>query len=78
VGGNRVMWIGVAVAVLALGVFELILGLNLLPSMEVAEQRGVVAPLFVTWTMVAVTVVTTAVLAVYLFAVATGRAQAPR
>jgi hypothetical protein len=46
------MWKVAAVVVLAIAVVNLTLGMNLLPGPSEASERGTLAALMITWTMV--------------------------
>lgn len=58
---------------LGIGVFAILVGMNLLPDSAEASERGVFVPLVLTWGMILGGVLAGIVLAVYLFSVLRAR-----
>lgn len=65
---NGMHWIVVAIVVIGLAALSVVFGLNLIPTREAAAERGSVAPWFIAWGMIAITVLSSVVLAGFLFA----------
>ncbi len=63
---KRYAFLVVAIGVFGLAVSCLVLGVNLLPTRELAQERGTFAAWVLTWTMIWITVFTTLVLAGYV------------
>jgi len=70
---DSIRWMVVAVAVLGLAAFSLVVGANLLPARAVAEARGTLAPLVLTWGMIWLSVLAAITLAGFLVAASLGR-----
>jgi hypothetical protein len=70
---NRTVWTVLGVAVFALGVISIVLGMNLVPPMAVAQERGVVAGWWLIWTVIALTVACTVALGGFLVAAGMGK-----
>jgi hypothetical protein len=63
---NPTVWKVAAVLVLGIVALNLVLGVNLLPSLGEAGEKGTFAPLLITWGMVLVCVVSGLALAGFL------------
>jgi len=70
-------WIAVAVAVLGLAAFSVVLGTNLLPPRAVAETKGTLGPLILTWGMIWLAVLASVILAGFLVAISLGKVRHP-
>jgi hypothetical protein len=70
---NRNVWIVAGVVVLGLAVLNVILGMNLVPSMAVAEQRGTAAGWWLIWVVIAVSVMSAVSLGCFLIAAGLGK-----
>ncbi len=73
--GNRSVWILLAVVVAALGVVGILLGVNLVPSREVATERGTVAGWWIIWSVIGLS--TLMALSVSGFLLAAGLGKVP-
>jgi len=67
------LWKLVAIVALGLGALLVVFGMNLMPSQDVAIEKGSIAPWRLTWGMIWATVAMTVVLAGYLFTVGSGK-----
>jgi len=70
---NRSVWIVAGIVVFLLGVVNVVLGMNLVPSMAVAEERGVLAGWWLIWIVIALTFASAAALAGFLLAAGLGK-----
>jgi hypothetical protein len=70
---NRSVWIVAGIVVIALGILNVILGVNLVPTQAVAEERGTVAGWWLIWTVIALTVVCAVALGAFLLAAGLGK-----
>ena len=64
---NRTAILVVALVVLGLALANIVLGLNLVMSLQAARERGAGAPWYVVWAMIATTVVSAVALGAFLF-----------
>lgn len=71
--GNRIQWIALAVAVVALAVLGILLGTNLVGSREAAVERGTVAGWWIIWIVIALNTLMALVVAGFLFAAGLGK-----
>ena len=70
---NRNVWIVAGIVVLLLGVLNILLGLNLVPTRAVAEQRGTGPGWWLIWSVIALTVVCSVALGGFLLAAGLGK-----
>ena len=70
---NRSVWIVAGIAAIALGILNVILGMNLVPSIEVATERGTAPGWWLIWTVIAATVVCALALGCFLLAAGLGK-----
>jgi len=70
---NRSVWIVVGIVVIALGILNVILGINLVPTQSVAEERGTVAGWWLIWCVIALTVICAVALGAFLLAAGLGK-----
>ena len=75
---NRNVWIVVGIAVIALGIVNVILGMNLVPTKAIAEQRGTGAGWWLIWSVIALTVVCAVSLGGFLLAAGLGKVPETR
>jgi hypothetical protein len=64
---KRYAFLVIAIGVFGLAILSIALGMNLLPTREVAGERGTLAAWVLTWIVIWITVFTTFVLAGYVF-----------
>lgn len=62
-----------AVAVIALAILNLVLGVNLLPPIAEAQEKGTFAPLLITWALVLISAGCAVALAGFIVSVARER-----
>ena len=72
---NRNVWIVAGIGVFVLAAINVVLGTNLVPTMAVAQERGVVAGWWLIWIVIAVTVASSVALGAYLVAAGLGRVE---
>lgn len=66
---NRITWFLFGIAVLGLAAVGLLVGQGFLPSMQAMKGKlGTLAPLYITWGMIWMTVLMAVGLAIFLFA----------
>ena len=70
---NRGGWIVAGIVVIALGILNVILGVNLVPTQAVAEERGTVAGWWLIWTVSSLTVICAVALGGFLLAAGLGK-----
>lgn len=70
---NRNVWLVAGIAVLLVAVVNILLGLNLVPTITVAEERGTAAGWWMIWTVIAVVVLCAVSLAAFLLAAGLGK-----
>jgi hypothetical protein len=70
---NRNIWIVAGIGVLILGIVNVVLGMNLVPTKAIAEQRGTVAGWWLIWTVIVLTVMCSVALGAYLLAAGLGK-----
>ena len=70
---KRNIWIVAGLFVLLLGVLNILLGMNLVPTKAIAEQRGTVAGWWLIWIVIALTVTSSTALGVFLLAAGLGK-----
>ena len=70
---NRSVWIVAGLVVIALGILNVILGFNLVPTQAVAEERGTVAGWWLIWSVIGLTVICAVALGTFLLAAGLGK-----
>jgi hypothetical protein len=70
---NRRVWIVAGIVVIALGLMNVILGMNLVPTIAVAQQRGTAPGWWLIWSVIALTVLCALALGVFLLAAGLGK-----
>jgi hypothetical protein len=70
---NRNVWIVAGIGVIALGIVNVILGLNLVPTITVAQERGTAAGWWLIWCVIALTVISAVALGGFLVAAGLGK-----
>ena len=70
---NRNVWIVAGIGVIALGIVNVILGMNLVPTIAVAQERGTAAGWWLIWCVIALTVISAVVLGAFLLAAGLGK-----
>jgi hypothetical protein len=75
---NRNVWIVAGIVVIALGILNIILGLNLVPTKAIAEERGTGPGWWLIWSVIALTVVCAVALGGFLLAAGLGRVPETR
>lgn len=70
---NRNVWIVAGLAVIALGLLNVVLGKNLVPSMAVATERGTVAGWWLIWVVITLVLLSAVSLGVFLLAAGLGK-----
>jgi hypothetical protein len=73
---NSGRWIAIGLAMLIVALVSVTLGVNLLPSLADAEEKGIVTPWYFTWFAVLLTAAMAIVVAGFLFStVSRGRSS---
>ena len=75
---NRNVWIVVGIVVLALGMLNIVLGLNLVPTKAIADERGTGPGWWLIWSVIALTAVSAAALGGFLLAAGLGKVPETR
>jgi len=70
---NRNVWIVAGIVVLALGLVNILLGMNLVPTMTVAQEKGTIAGWWLLWIVIGVVVVSAVALGGFLIAAGLGK-----
>jgi hypothetical protein len=70
---NRSVWIVTGIVVIAIGILNVILGMNLVPTLTVAQERGTAPGWWLIWSVIALTVVCTLALGGFLLAAGLGK-----
>jgi hypothetical protein len=70
---NRNVWIVAGVFVFALAALNVVLGMTLVPSMEVAQQKGTAAGWWLIWVVIAISVTSAVSLGCFLIAAGLGK-----
>jgi hypothetical protein len=70
---NRNVWIVAGLAVIAIGILNVILGMNLVPTIEVAQERGTAPGWWLIWSVIALTLVCAVALGGFLVAAGLGK-----
>ena len=77
-GMNRSVWTLAGVVVLVLAAVSVMLGMGLVPTREIAQERGTVAGWWLVWIVIWITVLTAVSLGVFLFAAGAGKVPETR
>jgi hypothetical protein len=75
---NRNVWIVAGIVVLAIGVLNVILGMNLVPTKAIADERGTGPGWWLIWSVIALTVISAAALGGFLVAAGLGKVPETR
>ena len=75
---NRNVWIVAGIVVIALGILNVILGMNLVPTKAIAEERGTGPGWWLIWTVIALTVISAVALGGFLLAAGLGKVPETR
>jgi hypothetical protein len=70
---NRNVWIVAGIVVIAIGILNVILGMNLVPTLTVAQERGTAPGWWLIWSVIALTLVCTLALGGFLLAAGLGK-----
>jgi hypothetical protein len=70
---NRSVWIVTGIVVIAIGILNVILGMNLVPTLTVAQERGTAPGWWLIWSVIALTLVCTLALGGFLLAAGLGK-----
>jgi hypothetical protein len=70
---NRTVWIVAGIVVIALGILNVILGINLVPTISVATERGTAPGWWLIWSVIVLTVVCALALGAFLLAAGLGK-----
>jgi hypothetical protein len=70
---NRRVWIVTGIVVIALGIVNVILGMNLVPTIAVAQQRGTAPGWWLIWSVIALTMLCALALGGFLLAAGLGK-----
>ena len=72
---NRRVWIFAGLVVLVIAVVNVLLGMNLVPAIAVARQKGTGPGWWLIWSVIAVTVCSALALAGFLIAAGLGKVE---
>jgi hypothetical protein len=75
---HRNVWIVTGIVVIALGVLNVVLGLNLVPTKAIADERGTGPGWWLIWSVIALTVVCALTLGGFLLAAGLGKVPETR
>jgi hypothetical protein len=75
---NRNVWIVAGIVVLALGALNIVLGLNLVPTKAIAEQRGTGPGWWLIWSVISLIVISAVALGGFLLAAGLGKVPETR
>jgi hypothetical protein len=75
---NRNVWLVAGIVVLALGMLSIVLGMNLVPTMAVANERGTIAGWWLIWTVITLVVISAVSLGGFLVAAGLGKVPETR
>jgi len=70
---NRNVWIVAGLFVLGLAVVNVVLGLNLVPTIAVAQQKGTAPGWWLIWVVIAISVISAVALGAFLIAAGLGK-----
>ena len=72
-GGNRVQWIVLALVVVGLAALGIVLGMTLVPTRDVATERGTVAGWWIIWSVIGLSTLMALAVAAFLLAAGLGK-----
>jgi hypothetical protein len=75
---NRNVWIVAGIVVLALGVLNIVLGIGLVPTKAIADERGTGPGWWLIWTVISLTVISAVALGGFLLAAGLGKVPETR
>jgi len=75
---NRNVWIVAGIVVIALGIVNVILGMNLVPTMAIAQERGTAPGWWLIWSVIALIVICAVALGGFLLAAGLGKVPETR
>lgn len=75
---NRNVWLVAGLAVIALGLLNVVLGTRLVPTMAVATEKGTIAGWWLIWTVIALVVISAISLGGFLLAAGLGKVPETR
>jgi hypothetical protein len=75
---NRNVWIVAGVVVIIIAILNVLLGMNLVPTRAIAEQRGTVAGWWLIWVVIAICVICAVSLGGFLVAAGLGKVPETR
>jgi hypothetical protein len=75
---NRNVWIVAGIIVIALGVLNVVLGMNLVPSKAIAQERGTGPGWWLIWSVISLTVICAVSLGGFLLAAGLGKVPETR
>jgi hypothetical protein len=75
---NRNLWIVAGIVVLAIAVLQVVLGMNLVPTKAIADERGTGPGWWLIWAVIGLTVVSAVALGGFLLAAGLGKVPETR
>jgi hypothetical protein len=75
---NRNVWIVAGIVVIAIGILNIILGLNLVPTKAIADERGTGPGWWLIWSVITLTVISAVSLGGFLLAAGLGKVPETR
>jgi hypothetical protein len=75
---NRNVWLVAGLVVIALGLLNVVLGMNLVPTMSVATERGTIAGWWLIWVVISLVVISAVSLGGFLVAAGLGKVPETR
>ena len=75
---NRNVWLVAGLVVIALGLLNVVLGTNLVPTMAVATQKGTIAGWWLIWIVIGLVVISAISLGGFLVAAGLGKVPETR
>lgn len=75
---NRNVWLVAGLAVIALGLLNIVLGTRLVPTMAVATEKGTIAGWWLIWIVIALVVISAISLGGFLLAAGLGKVPETR
>jgi hypothetical protein len=72
------VWIVAGIVVLALGVLNIVLGIGLVPTKAIADERGTGPGWWLIWTVISLTVISAVALGGFLLAAGLGKVPETR
>jgi hypothetical protein len=70
---NRNVWLVAGLVVIALGILNVVMGMNLVPTMTVATERGTIAGWWLIWVVIGLVVICAISLGGFLLAAGFGK-----